>query len=158
MSITSDPNDPRLTRGADLPGLRVPQNDVYLVLSDDERAQGFVRPVRRTYRHVGTPGPTYPLRDLTDEEQQRYARNDYVKYEPYPDGDSVVGRFWAQADLDHIGKGCGSETTMGQPIAETYARDPRFYGATYCCQCMQHRPVGPSGEFVWSDDGSRVGS
>lgn len=28
----------------------------YVVLSDEERARGFVRPVRATYRHVGPPG------------------------------------------------------------------------------------------------------
>lgn len=38
------------------PGLRELQPNgqqaAYLVLSEDERAQGFVRPVRRTYRHL----------------------------------------------------------------------------------------------------------
>jgi hypothetical protein len=40
---------------------------------------------------------------------------------------------------------------MGQALAETYARDPRFYGATYCVSCGMHRPVGEHGEFVWLD-------
>lgn len=52
---------------------------------------------------------------------------------------------------------CGTATTMGQDIAETYARQPGFYGATYCVACRRHLPVGPDGEFVW-DDGSRVGT
>jgi hypothetical protein len=38
---------------------------------------------------------------------------------------------------------------MTDAIAETYARDPKFYGATYCATCGQHRPVGPDGEFHW---------
>lgn len=49
MSLTVDPKDPRLGRGADSkPGS---QNAAYLVLSDEERAKGYVRPVRRTYVH-----------------------------------------------------------------------------------------------------------
>ncbi len=50
---------------------------------------------------------------------------------------------------------CGSITTMGEGIARTYARDPQFYGATYCCHCQMHRPVT---EFRWLDDGTVVGS
>jgi hypothetical protein len=38
---------------------------------------------------------------------------------------------------------------MGQAIAETYARNPGFYGATYCVGCNRHRPVGAEGEFDW---------
>lgn len=46
---------------------------------------------------------------------------------------------------------CGMVTTMSNSIAETYARQPSFYGATYCYFCGQHRPVGQNGEFVWYD-------
>lgn len=148
MGLTTDPNDPRL-RVVDDKG----QQSAYLVLSEEERAKGFVRPVRRTYIHVGKAGPTYPLRDLTEEEQQRFGQ-DYIKFEEYPTEFAPrTGRLWSQADLDAIGKGCGTETTMGQAIAETYARDPRFYGATYCCRCQRHFPVS---EFVWSDDPSQT--
>lgn len=101
MSTTSDPNDPRLARGVDAEP--TPQAEVYLVLSDEERAKGFVRRVRRSYVHDA----------------------------------------------------CGSVTTMGLAIAETYARDPGFYGATYCVRCARHLPVS---EFTWVGDGSRVGS
>lgn len=45
---------------------------------------------------------------------------------------------------------CGVETTMGQVIAETYARNPTFYGGTFCVGCKDHFPVGVNGEFVWS--------
>jgi len=99
--VTSNPNDPRLTHGADpLDGPPVPQAEVYLVLSDEERAKGFVRPVRKSYVH---------------------------EY-------------------------CRTVTTMGQILAETYARDPTFYGATYCVFCGVHRPVGANGEFYWDDE------
>ncbi len=50
MGLTSDPNDPRLTHGAD--DQPVGQAEVYLVLSEEERAKGFVRPVRRSYWHA----------------------------------------------------------------------------------------------------------
>jgi hypothetical protein len=50
MSTTSDRSDPRLTHGAD--DEPVDQADVYLVLSEEERAKGLVRPLRRSYEHV----------------------------------------------------------------------------------------------------------
>lgn len=73
------------------------QHEAYWVLSQEERAKGFVRPVRRSYRHLS----------------------------------------------------CGAVTTMGTALAETYARDPDYYGSTFCVRCRGHFPVGPSGEFVW---------
>lgn len=94
MSLTDDPTTPGLKRGAD--ETPVPQNDVYLVLSDAERARGFVQPVRDSYRHAT----------------------------------------------------CGSVTTMGRKIAETYARNPWFYGGTFCVTCSMHRPLS---EFRWLD-------
>lgn len=50
---------------------------------------------------------------------------------------------------------CGGLTRMPQHCAETYAVDPTFYGSTFCVRCGQYRPVG---EFIWLDDGSKVGS
>lgn len=154
MSLTTDPDDPRL-RVTEPSG----QQQVYLVLSDEERAQGFVRPVRYSYRHVGAPGPRYPLRELTEDEHARYDQYHYVRFEAYPEDDSpVTGRYWTQAQLDAVGKGCGIVTTMGQAIAETYARNPHFYGGTFCVGCGTHLPVGEQGEFVWDGSGERVGS
>ncbi len=70
MGVTDDPNHPGVQRGGpdEAP---VPMHDTYLILSAEERAKGFVRPVRCTYKHVGIPGPKYPLRDLTAEECDR---------------------------------------------------------------------------------------
>lgn len=107
--LTDDPCDPRLTHGAD--DKPSPQADAYLVLSAQERAKGFIRPVRRTYVHA---------RGMSS--QQKAA--------------------------------CGIATTMSTELAETYARDPKFYGATYCVGCQMHLPVD---EFDW-DDGTTVGS
>lgn len=103
MPDTTDPRDPRLGRGVD--DEPVPQNEAYLVLSDDERAKGFVRPYRALYRH----------------------------------------------------ETCGTTTTMGRSIAETYACQPDFYGATYCVACAMHRPVGADGEFVWLEADGTTG-
>lgn len=53
MSLTSDPTDARLTRGPDpADGPQVPQALAYLVLSEEERAKGFVRPLRLAYWHT----------------------------------------------------------------------------------------------------------
>lgn len=100
MSFTTDPNDPRLHYGTDKE--KTAQHPVYLIMSDEEKAKGYVRPVRRTYVHTK----------------------------------------------------CGVATTMAQEFAETYARDPKFYGSTYCCGCSRHLRVE---EFTW-EDGSIVGS
>lgn len=103
MSLTTDPNDPDLHKKRD-----DGQNEKYLVLSDEERAKGFVRPVRTAYKHLA----------------------------------------------------CGAVTHMGRALSETYARDPKFYGATFCAGCGTHFPlVIGNGEraFVWDADGTGVG-
>ena len=155
--ITDDPNHSGIKRGgADT--APVAQNDTYLVLSAAERAKGFVRSVRHSYVHVGIAGPAHPLRDLREDEQH-FKESGYVKYEEYPESDRPsLGRLWTQEQLDSVGKGCGTVTRMGQALAETYARDPGFYGATYCCGCSMHRRVGADGEFVWEGTDERVGT
>lgn len=50
-------------------------------------------------------------------------------------------------------KTCGSVTTMGRALSETYARDPWFYGGTYCCKCAMHRRLN---EFTWEPDGESM--
>jgi hypothetical protein len=87
-------------------GERKGQQKGYVVLADEERAKGFVRPVRHSYKHLK----------------------------------------------------CGGVTTMGQTLAETYARDPSFYSGTFCCHCGTHLPVGEDGEFVWQGTDERVGT
>lgn len=78
------------------------QHGSYWVLSDEERAKEWVRPLRRTYTHDR----------------------------------------------------CGMATKMGLKLSETYAREPSFYGATFCAGCGTHFPVS---EFKW-EDGDVVGS
>jgi hypothetical protein len=79
------------------------QQKGYVVLSEEERKKGFVRPVRTSYVHVK----------------------------------------------------CGTLTKMGISIAETYARDPKFYNGTYCCGCGAHFSLE---EFVWDGTNEIVGS
>jgi len=99
MGTTDDRNDPGLNKIAP-DGMQ----EKYLVLSDEERAKGFIRPVRRSYVH----------------------------------------------------ETCGTLTTMGQALAETYAANPGFYSGTYCVGCRNHFPVGVNGQFVWADTDEKV--
>ena len=127
----------------------------HVILSDEERAKGFVRPVRLSYIHVGIR-PKFPLRDLTEDERKRYASEGYAKYEPYPESmRPLTGRYWTDKDLH---SGCGAVTTMPRPIAETYAARPGFYGSTYCCTCREYFPVGEEGQFMWDGTNQRVGT
>ena len=79
------------------------QQEAYVVLTEEERAKGFVRPVRRSYTH----------------------------------------------------KTCGSTTTMGTALAETYARDPGFYTGTFCVHCRAHFSLD---QFVWQGTEEQVGT
>lgn len=153
MGTTDDRNDPGL-RKIEPDGMQ----EKYLVLSEEERAKGFVRPLRQSYRHVGRPGPANPLLELTAKQREIYGDR-YAKFEKYPESrEPVLGHFWTQNDLNRIDHGCGTVTTMGPTIAETYARDPSFYGATFCAGCHAHFPVGDEGEFVWDGTDERVGT
>ena len=76
----------------------------YVVLCPEERAKGFIRPLRTTYIHTA----------------------------------------------------CGGKTIMGASIAETFARDPKFYtSGTFCSVCLKHFPLK---EFVWDKTDELVGS
>ncbi len=56
---------------------------------------------------------------------------------------------------------CGAVTTMGLALAETYARDPKFYGGTMCVPCGTHfnlKTGDGKAAFLWDKDGREVGS
>ncbi len=132
------------------------QQQDYVVLSKEELDKGFVKPYRITYIHIGAPIFTNVLRELTIEENKQYEKYDYVKFEEYSKNEaSKLGRFWTQEQLNTIGKGCRTTTTISKPIAETYARDPKFYSGTFCCGCKKHFPVN---EFQWFGTSELVGS
>lgn len=159
MSLTTDPKDPCLntSKGEGL------QNECYIILSEEEREKGFIRPVRNGYIHVGRMiKQEGTLRELTEEEKERHNKYGkiYSHFLEYPeDRLPLAGKFLTQEEVDNIGKrigGCGGKTLMAREIAETYARDPKFYGSTWCMNCSTHINVN---EFIW-DDGSNqeVGS
>lgn len=160
-TVSGQPGDPAAHSGAPTDEKRADgQYKDHYVLCETERAKGFVRPVRLKYQHVGPPGPQFPLRDMTAEEKERWGEHGYVQFEPYPEGHkgSSTGRFWTQEQIDKIGKGCGTVTSMPVACAETYARQPGYYGSTFCCGCGQYLPVGAKGEFVWDHTTERVGT
>jgi hypothetical protein len=138
-TLTTDRNDPDLgvTRSDG-------QNKKYLVLSQEELAKGYVKPYRSAYIHDAVDAPKGPLRDLTAEEHERYDQYLYIKYE------EGAERYWTQERLDRSKRKCGVVTTMGLQLSATYARDPKFYNATYCCGCGTHYPLN---EFHWTADG-----
>lgn len=70
MSTTTDRNDPDL-RVIEQDGPHAGQQRSYLVLSDEERAKGFVRPVRTSYTHLLCGGVTTMGLALSE----TYARN-----------------------------------------------------------------------------------
>lgn len=67
-----------------------------------------------------------------------------------------IGAQWDGPILLRRGTGgCGTLTRMSKAIAETYARDPKFYSGTFCVGCGMHRPLA---EFVWDGTQEIVGS
>jgi len=131
----------------------------YLVLCPEERAKGYVRPLRRSYLHVGTK-----LRGTLEMLEKPYHSEDtgkiYVAVDRFQVGETRAGTYLTQQDVDRIKLkgsygGCDVKTDMSLSLCETYARDPKFYGSTFCCGCGKHLPVG---EFMWVEDGQVVGS
>lgn len=156
--LTTDPTNEKLGRGVDEEPRE--QNEVYLVLSQEQRDAGFIRPYRDSYIHKGNPAATYT--ELDRPEKSMEENNPYVAIFDIKDGkgNHVGGRYATKSELERFKKtgylgGCGGETKMGKAIAETYATNPHFYGSTYCVHCKMHLPVA---EFVWSKDGEIVGS
>lgn len=145
--ITDDPNHPNVKRGpADT--APVPQHDTYLVLSEEERQKGFIRPYRDAYQHVGAPSNILLL-------CEGKSASDYCAHCGADLCVLAAGVYERGCPVRNRMSGCGVETRMGVHIAETYARDPSFYGQTYCVGCYMHRPVA---EFRWTVDGTVVGS
>lgn len=56
---------------------------------------------------------------------------------------------------EYVHSVCRTRTIMPLKCAETYAVNPKFYGATWCCYCRAHLPVG---EFSWVDDNTVLGT
>ena len=64
----------------------------YWILSEEERANGFKRPVRRSYIHTGPRGPTGPTRPLSEREVKLYG-DEFALYEEFaPERAPEIGR------------------------------------------------------------------
>ena len=129
ISTTTDGNPPREGfEDARAPAPINPatgQHEAYYILSAEERAKGFVRPVRRTYAHVGKSvcGKREPSPEKT--------LGAIVRICALPVGHSgecfsvtqqLSRPAAARVERSHVLGGCGTETSMEQTIAETYAR------------------------------------
>lgn len=70
MSLTDNPSDPNLRK------IRSDgQQESYLVLSDEERAKGFVRPLRTTYVHAEELGGCGAITSMGRVIAETYARD-----------------------------------------------------------------------------------
>jgi len=106
---TNSGRDPKLDTSCPVPDDAKRQDGQHIdhwILPDEERAKGFVRPLRTSYTHLK----------------------------------------------------CFTVTTMPIKIAETYAREPGYYGSTFCCGCGDYFRVGAAGEFVWTGTDEKVGT
>lgn len=167
MSLTTNPNNPCLKEGQKEEG----QNACYLVLSEEERAKGFIRPVRTSYIHVGKAGykpcgKNVKILPSGDEYASKYYATMCSSMSDtdclHEDGKCISAAYMTKEEYDKAmngtyreTKGCGAVTSMGIALAETYARDPKFYGATFCVGCNKHLPVS---EFLWDKTNEVVGS
>jgi hypothetical protein len=167
MSLTTNKNDPRLKEGQKN---ETGQHEIYLVLSEEERAKGFLRPVRDSYVHVGRKQRGLEIHEILSEEDKKEMKEKYPEDKrdyvailtvmKKEDGSFLGGSYVTQEELDSwksgtLIDGCGTVTIMGRELAETYACFPNFYSATYCCGCGKHLPVE---EFVWEGTNEIVGS
>jgi|GEM_PF-4008294 len=102
---TTDPNDPRLSQRSETDPR---QHAVHYVLSEEERAKGFVRPVRRSYLHLTCRGATtmsLPLAESTARNPKLYNRSFCFKCGDYfPIGEFV----WMEDDGTVTEERCGS--------------------------------------------------
>lgn len=95
-----------------------------------------------------TTNPQEPALHVTKPDGQNEA------YLVLPEEDRRKGFVRAYRDT-YTHDTCGRPTTMNRAIAETYARNPKYYGSTFCCHCRQHFPVE---EFRWTGEDMIVGT
>jgi hypothetical protein len=105
-------------------------------------------------------------RDTTDGQPPADNLWDAAAPKPIDPETGQHGAYWVLPESDrkrgfirpyrdtYIHNKCGTKTTMGTKISETYAADPGFYSSTFCVGCRTHFPVR---EFKWKD-GSELGS
>jgi hypothetical protein len=148
---TTDKNEPLLNKVKDNG-----QND--LVMTEEEKSKGYIRPFRDSYIHVGINWNKTP-HEIKPSDDGKYAAILY--YVQNENGKFIGGQYITQKELNQIREGngftggCGTVTKMNNSIAETYAVNPKFYNSTFCVGCGKHLPVS---QFVWKDTNEEVGS
>src|SRR5215469_15850371 len=99
-------------------------------MSDDDDQQPRVTLSDRTQVYPGH-------REIIKEGRQQGQQKGYVVLAEEEVAKGFV-RPWRDS---YVHSKCGAVTTMGSTIADTYARDPFFYGGTFCATCCAHYPI-----------------
>lgn len=125
--------------------------DIKAIVDDIARAAGATPAVDRTQRTLTDGSP------VTPEHLQIGADGMQKGYVVLSETERKRG-FVRPVRRTYVHQKCGVATTAALALAETMARDPKFYSGTYCCGCRTHFTFGqPDGDFRW-DDGTKVGS
>jgi len=74
-------------------------------------------------------------------------RKDDGQFENYPTIDEGVFKQEPRSVYVHV-DGCKQSTKMVGDLPESVARDPEWYGRTFCVACGKHVPVE---EVEWKD-------
>lgn len=114
-----------------------------------EQQEKTVPPVDRTQRMLADGTPETP--DHREINPTTGQQKGYIVLTPEERDKGFV----RPVRRTYIHKKCGTTTTCSLAIAETYARDPHFYGGTFCCTCRAHFPLV---EFVWAGTDEQVGT
>jgi len=148
-------------------------------MSDDERTLGDRLGQKDEPINLGGGSSVYHPWPESERDPERYSTTDGEPPDPALAGYDAPapkpidpetgqhGAYWVLSDSE-LAKGfvrpvrdsyihgkCGTLTRMGRKLAETYAREPKFYGATFCATCRDHFPVA---EFHWDGTSEVVGS
>lgn len=149
MAYTTDPKDERINKTKPNG-----QREAYLILPQHEIDKGFIRPVFGSYVHVGR------AKELCGEGDQ-YAQGYLCALDKDHSGECVKTTYFKDVNIIR-GLGvynklneCDHITQVTKPIAETLARDPKFYKELFCAHCKEHKNVN---EFVWLGTNITVGS
>lgn len=110
-------------------------------MESEKRKAAEAVPVDRSKRELTDGSPvTQDHRDILPSGQQR----GYVVLS----AEERRKGFVRPVRKTYIHNKCGTSTSMGLALAETYARDPYFYSGTFCCTCATHFPLD---QFKWED-------
>lgn len=127
------------------------QHKDHYVLPEEERAKGYIRPLRFSYTHAGRLVCGKPKNKNPDQLEGEEVPDIWVCLGA-PGHEGPCGTPGYGRNRNVIG--CQTSTRMPASIAETWAADPKYYGETFCVGCKKYLPVG---EFVWDGSIERLG-